>query len=218
MANPVKKIAVPIDLLGLAIRHLAAPVAADDATTKGHAETVATAARAGAVADIAAQRGVAGGYASLDVAGKLPVAQLPALAINDTFVVASQAAMLGLAAERGDVAIRTDLGKSFILAVDDATQLANWKELIATGYVLSVNGLTGTVTLSFQATIGDGAATLFTLAHGLGSRDVLVSVLDTTDAWADVECRVTRPDANTVTVEVGGAAPAAGSLRVVIQR
>lgn len=218
MANPVKKIAVPIDMLGQAIRNLAAPTAAGDATPKSYTDSAAATAQAQAVATIAAQKSVPGGYASLGVDGKLDAGQLPALAITDTFVVAGQAAMLALAAQRGDVAIRTDLNRSFILAGDDAGLAGNWKELLATGYVLSVNNLTGAVTLSFQATVGDGAATLFTLAHGLGTRDVQVTVLDTADAYAEVDCRVTRPDANTVVVEVGTTPPAAGALRVVIQR
>ena len=46
----------------------------------------------------------------------------------------------------------------------------------------------------------------------------LKSVLDTADAFADVDCRVTRPDANTVVVEVGGAPPVAGAYRVVVGR
>jgi len=218
MATPVKKIAVPLDLLGQAIRHLAAPMAPDDAATKGAVDQAAAAARTGAVADVAAQRGIPGGYASLDVDGKLPIGQLPALAITDTFVVADQPSMLALPAQRGDVAIRTDLGKSFILATDDATQVGNWRELLATGYVMSVDGLTGAIRLAFQATIGDGIATQFTIAHGLGTRDVQVAVLDTADIWADVDCRVTRPDGTSVSIELGGAPPAVGAYRVVIQR
>jgi hypothetical protein len=61
-------------------------------------------------------------------------------------------------------------------------------------------------------------ATLFSIAHGLGTRDVQVAVLDTADAYADVDCRVTRPDGNTVVVEVGGAPPVAGAYRVVVGR
>ena len=218
MADPVKKIAVPIDMLGQAIRHLASPVSGDDAATRDYADGQAAQARSDAVADILASRGVPGGFASLTLDGTLDPSQLPALAITDTFVVASQAAMVGLIAQRGDVAIRSDLGKSFILATDDPTQVGNWRELVASGYVLSVDGLTGVVRLAFQATIGDGVATSFTLAHGLGTRDVQVAVLDTADAYADVDCRVTRPDATSVTVEVGGAPPAAGAYRVVIHR
>lgn len=91
-------------------------------------------------AAITAQKGVANGLATLDAGAKLPANQLPALAITDTFVVASQAAMLALTAERGDVAVRTDLQKSFILAAEPATTLANWQELLVP------TGTAGTVT------------------------------------------------------------------------
>lgn len=92
-----------------------------------------------------ANKGVANGYAGLDSGGLLPTAVLPALSISDTFVVASQAAMLALTAQRGDVAIRTDAGKSFILSTDSPGTLADWKELTAAGAVTSVNGQTGAV-------------------------------------------------------------------------
>jgi hypothetical protein len=218
MADPVQKFAVPIDMMGLAILHLATPTPPDGAATRASSEAAADTARAAAIAAILAEKGVAGGFASLDVEGKLPLGQLPAIAINDTFVVASEAAMVVLTAQRGDVAIRTDLNKSFILATDDPTQVGNWRELLSTGYVLSVDGLTGVVRLSHAATLGDGAATSFTVNHNLGTTDVHVSVLDTTDALADVMCRVTRPNANQVLIEVGGVAPAAGSLRAVVSR
>ena len=72
----------------------------------------------------------------------------PALAISDTFVVASQEAMLALTAEVGDIAIRTDLNKSFILKEEGASVLANWQELLTpTDAVTSVAGKTGVVTL-----------------------------------------------------------------------
>jgi hypothetical protein len=87
------------------------------------------------------------GYAGLDGSGKINPSQLPALAITDTFVVASQLAMLALTAEVGDIAVRTDLNKSFILRVTGATTLANWQELLTpTDAVSSVFGRSGTVT------------------------------------------------------------------------
>lgn len=55
---------------------------------------------------------------------------LPPLAITDTFVVGSQAAMLALTAQRGDVAIRTDINQTFILQGDDPSILANWVLLL----------------------------------------------------------------------------------------
>jgi hypothetical protein len=95
-----------------------------------------------------ASKGAAGGVAELDGSGKVPTGQLPALAITETYVVASEVAMLALAAQKGDVAIRTDLSKSFILAGTDPTVLADWKELLTpTDAVLSVNGQTGSVSL-----------------------------------------------------------------------
>lgn len=88
------------------------------------------------------------GSASDITIGTLPTSVLPPLAINDTFVVATQAAMLALVAQRGDVAIRTDINRSFILATDAPGTLADWKQLTAGGDVLSVSGRTGTVVLT----------------------------------------------------------------------
>lgn len=94
-------------------------------------------------------KGIAGGYASLDGSGKVPNSQIPALAITDTYIVANQAAMLALSlAETGDVAVRQDLNKSFILSGTYST-LADWKELLTpTDTVLSVNGQNGVVYLA----------------------------------------------------------------------
>lgn len=96
----------------------------------------------------ASQVGAANGVASLDSSGKVPSSQLPAIAITDTFVVASQSAMLALTVEVGDVAVRTDISKSFILRATPATTLGNWQELLTpTAAVSSVAGKTGAVTL-----------------------------------------------------------------------
>lgn len=95
----------------------------------------------------------------LDANGKLDISILPALAISDTFVIATQAAMLALTAEVGDVAVRTDLNKSFILKTSPASTLANWQELLTpTSPVQSVAGKTGAVTL-VAADVGLGSVT-----------------------------------------------------------
>lgn len=71
--------------------------------------------------------GAANGVATLGADGKLPVSQLPPLAINETFTVANQAAMLALTAQRGDVAIRSDLnGAFYMLTADAPATLSNW--------------------------------------------------------------------------------------------
>jgi hypothetical protein len=98
---------------------------------------------------INSQKGVANGIAELDGTGKIPTHHLPALAIAETFVVSSQAAMLALTAQTGDIAVRTDVNKSFILTTTPASTLANWQELLTpTDSVLSVDGNTGAVSLS----------------------------------------------------------------------
>lgn len=116
------------------ITGLADPTSAQDAVTLNYITT---------------QKGAASGIASLDGSGLIPTSQLPALAISETFVVASQAAMLALTAQTGDVAVRTDLNKSFILTASPASTLGNWQELLTpTDAVLSVDGNTGAVSLS----------------------------------------------------------------------
>jgi len=67
----------------------------------------------------------------IDTNGKLRINLLPALAINDTWPVANEAAMLALDAQRGDVAIRADDEQSYILIADAPTVLANWLVLKA---------------------------------------------------------------------------------------
>jgi hypothetical protein len=93
--------------------------------------------------------GDADGLATLGADGLIPTTQLPALAITDTFEVASEAAMLALAAEKGDIAIRWDESKSYVLSDSDPSVLANWKLLrTPTDAVLSVAGLTGAISAS----------------------------------------------------------------------
>ena len=95
------------------------------------------------------EKGAANGVATLDANSKIPTSQLPSLAISSTFVVASQSAMLDLEAQEGDVAIRTDVSKSFILSSNSPSTLADWKELATPAdAVTSVDGRTGTVSLS----------------------------------------------------------------------
>jgi hypothetical protein len=100
-------------------------------------------------ARIAVQKGVANGIAPLEADGKISSAYLSVATINNTFIVATEAAMLALSAVKGDVAIRTDLSKSYILQVAPSSILSNWVELLTpSGGVSSFNGRTGPVTPS----------------------------------------------------------------------
>jgi len=64
-------------------------------------------------------------------------------------------------------------------------------------------------------TVGDGSATVFTITHNFGTRDVFVGVYQNSGNYDDVICDVERPNANSVVVRFG-AAPAANSIRVVV--
>ena len=130
MAAPTASVA----LNAQKITGLADPTSAQDAVTLNYITT---------------QKGVANGLAELDGSGLVPTHHLPALAITTTQVVNSQSAMLALTAQTGDVAVRTDVNKSFILTATPATTLGNWQELLTpTDAVLSVDGSTGAVSLS----------------------------------------------------------------------
>lgn len=115
----------------------------DAATITGLAD-VAT---SGAYSDLTGTPAIPTAYS--DLTGTVPTAALPALAISDTFPVASQSAMLALTAQRGDFAIRTDLtpNRTFILTTDSPSTLADWKEILAAGQVTSVAGKSGAVSL-----------------------------------------------------------------------
>lgn len=88
------------------------------------------------------------GSASDITTGTLPTSVLPPLAINEITPVATQAAMLALVAQRGDMAIRTDINRTFVLATDSPTTLADWKQITSGGDVTSVAGRSGAVTLT----------------------------------------------------------------------
>ena len=81
--------------------------------------------------------------------GKIADSVLPPLAITEPYAVNDEAEMLALDAQKGDVAIRADEGKSYILKQTPASDRTNWLELKSPECkVLSVNGKIGTVVLT----------------------------------------------------------------------
>lgn len=151
------------------------------------------------------QKAAVNGVATLDGTGLIPTNQLPALAITDTFECANEAAMLACGAEKGDVAIRDDLNKTYILSAEPASTLGNWKLLkTPTDAVISVDGRTGAVTLSdLYATLGhDHDSTYLGIAAKAADSELLDGVDSTNYARTDVE------ETFDSSVGVGGAVPA----------
>ena len=166
---------------------------ATDAARGDHVHQMPTASDVGAIATTA--RGAANGVASLDSSGKVPSAQLPAIAITETFVVASQSAMLALTAQTGDVAVRTDINANFILQSEPASTLGNWVQLAAPpSSVTSVDGRTGTVTLS----------DLYAPATGINPTAITGTAVITTDSRLS-DART--PTAHAATHGVAGSDP-----------
>lgn len=98
--------------------------------------------------------------------GKIDASVLPSIAIIDSFPVPNEASMLGLQCERGDIAIRTDLGRSFILTDLPPSKLSNWRELTSTN-VTSVNGQVGAITGLAKAGVNDDITQLTALSGPL---------------------------------------------------
>lgn len=134
------------------------------------------------------------------VGGLIPTAQLPALAINETFTVASQAAMLALSAQRGDLAVRTDFNPDhvYILSTDSPGTLADWVQ-ISFGAIASVNGQTGVVVLA-AADVGAPPTTRQVIAGtGLTGGGDLSADRTLTVAYGTTSTTATRGDDSRVT-------------------
>lgn len=145
--------------------------------------------------------------AILDSGGKIPVSMLPAVALTEPFVVNSQAAMLALNAQVGDIAKRTDKGYSFMLAALPPTTLANWVQLnddilaqlaLTTGaaQVGAVDDNSGSTTVQGALNLKASIANLASVASGKG--DALIGVKASfTGAVA-----MTQDDKNKLTIHV----------------
>lgn len=125
------------------------------ASTKGGVKVGDGLKMAGAV--LSADTGTAvGKIVKVEADGKIDSSLLPAIQLGDTYVVASQTDMLALSAKVGDVCVRTDEQKSYILQATPATTLSNWVYLESpTDAVQSVNGRTGVVNIAIPTKVSD---------------------------------------------------------------
>ncbi|WP_296827864.1 hypothetical protein [uncultured Megasphaera sp.] len=115
--------------------------------------------------DISGIGTAAGNIPILGSDGKLSDSVIPAIAISESHTVASEHEMLALAAQVGDIAIRTDGAGTWILKQTPASTLANWVQLKSpTDAATSVNGKTGNVILT-TSDIAEGTNQYYTQAR-----------------------------------------------------
>ena len=104
--------------------------------------------------------------------GTLPTNVLPALAITETYVAANQLEQLSLIVEEGDIAVRTDLNRTYINVTGVNNTMSDWQELLTpTDTILSVNGQTGTVILT-TTNIAEGTNLYYTEERVSANSDV----------------------------------------------
>ena len=186
------------------------------------------------------EKGNAGGYASLDGSGFVPVAQLPPTVKITVNAVANQAARLALSVQAGDIAIQSDTGTTYVLSVTPATTDANWKEISATAAIsaaiatheadtTSVHGIADTALLATtanvataksaaEATAASDATTKANAAQSAAEATAASSLAahssDTTDIHGIANTALLATTANVATAKgeaIADAATAAGS-------
>ena len=94
-------------------------------------------------------KGIPNGYAPLDGNGKINPSYLESLNVIDVFTPVDFDAMLLLSsAKPGDIAYVQDDRKIYMLIGLPSNNHLNWKELNSAASVISINGLTGAVSIS----------------------------------------------------------------------
>lgn len=102
-------------------------------------------------AEIQTNKNAANGYAGLDANKKIDESQLPKITVGNVFAVNTEAEQLALSASRGDVAVRSDINKTYMHNGGSAGDMTDWTEVkTPTGEVFSVNGKKGDVSITIN--------------------------------------------------------------------
>lgn len=85
-----------------------------------------------------------------DSGGLIPTHYLPPLSISSVYTAADEAAQLALDTQEGDVVIRLDENSSWIRNAGTSGTISDFTEIAVPPSVVSVNGQTGTVSLTYS--------------------------------------------------------------------
>ena len=111
---------------------------------------------------------------TLDANGKLSSSQIPALAINDTFVVNNISEITALVAQRGDVAIRIiseSVSDAYILTMDEPSVLSNWVKLGVSYVAESGHSQTATNAKDAERINGHRVVTMTQAEYDISAKD-----------------------------------------------
>ena len=153
-------------------------------------------------------KAVANGLASLDATGKVPTAQLPAIAITDVYVVADITARDALTVQTGDVAKVTDAGSG-----QPETYIYDgsaWVLLEDSSDVLSVNGQTGVVVLT-TTNVAEGSNLYYTESRVSANVDVVANTSARHTQNTDTALRTDK-----LTVDASGNTTIVGDLKIKV--
>lgn len=138
------------------------PASIGAATTAAVATAQAAAEAAQATASAALPASAVGDTVAPLIGGKLPSANLPALAFGEIKPAANQAAMLALTGLNiGDFALRSDFSppRRYQLVDDDATVLGNWLPMVSSGGAIeTINGVPGPIAVIGFGDVGAASA------------------------------------------------------------
>ncbi len=79
----------------------------------------------------ASMKGIAGGYAALDENAMLDMKHIPAFTFGEVHTCGDLETMLSVDAKRGDVCIRTDEDKTYVLSATPSSNVNNWKSIVS---------------------------------------------------------------------------------------
>jgi hypothetical protein len=142
-------------------------------------------------------------------------------------IAARDALVTSPGVQEGDVAVVTSTSQTFIYDGSAWQEIKTPTDGVAS--IIAGNGITSTggtnptiavdpavVVRKAGATIGDGAATAFTITHNLNTRDVDVTVYTNAAPYDEVLADVEHTSTTQCTVRFA-AAPATNAYRVVVQ-
>ena len=166
------------------------------------------------------EKGNAGGYASLDSSGYVPVSQLPPTVKITVNAVANQAARLALSVQAGDIAIQSDTGTTYVLSAAPATTDGNWKEISATAAIssaiatheadtTSVHGIANTALLATTANVATAKGEAIADAATAAGSALSTHEADTTSVHGIANTALLATTANVATAKGEAIATAA---------